>query len=63
MIPNSQNFIDSVAPGGPIILSGILKYDADEVLEAFTSKGCVLEDRLNETEWCALAIKTPGKAQ
>ena len=40
-----------------------LARDTDEVLGAFTSKGCVLEERLNETEWCALAITTPGKVQ
>lgn len=59
VIPNAKRFIDSVAKNGIILISGILTYDYDEVVEPFISAGCNIEKKLTESEWCAIAIRTP----
>lgn len=59
VIPYAQAFIDAVEPGGIILVSGILKYDRDDVAAPFLEAGCTLVDELAETEWCALALTTP----
>ncbi len=59
VIPYAQAFIDAVEPGGIILVSGILKYDRDDVAAPFLEAGCTLVDELTETEWCALALTTP----
>jgi ribosomal protein L11 methyltransferase len=59
VIPYAQAFIDAVEPGGIILVSGILKYDRDDVAAPFLEAGCTLVDELAETEWCALALITP----
>jgi ribosomal protein L11 methyltransferase len=60
VIPYAQSFIDAVEPGGVILVSGILKYDRDEVAAPFLDAGCTLIDELAESEWCALALRTPS---
>ncbi len=59
VIPYAQAFIDAVEPGGIMLISGILKYDRDDVAAPFLVAGCTLVDELAETEWCALALTTP----
>lgn len=59
VIPYAQAFIDAVEPGGIMLISGILKYDRDDVAAPFLEAGCTLVDELAETEWCALALTTP----
>jgi ribosomal protein L11 methyltransferase len=59
VIPYALAFIDAVEPGGIILVSGILKYDRDDVAAPFLEAGCTLVDELAETEWCALALTTP----
>lgn len=59
VIPFSTQFVQAVHPGGVILLSGILKYDADEVTAPFLHQGCTLLQTLNETEWCAIALRVP----
>lgn len=59
VIPYAQAFIESVKPGGIILVSGILKYDFDEVAAPFLERGCTVESSLAETEWCAIAFRTP----
>lgn len=59
VIPFAKNFVESVKPGGLIIVSGILKYDADEVKAPFFDLGCTVEEELAESEWCAIAFRTP----
>lgn len=59
VIPFAQAFIESVKPGGIILVSGILKYDFDEVAAPFLERGCTVESSLAETEWCAIAFRTP----
>lgn len=57
VIPNAQRFVDSVIGNGIILVSGILTYDFDEVVAPFLELGCTIETRLNESEWCAIAIR------
>lgn len=58
VIPYSGAFVSAVQPGGIILLSGILRYDADEVCAPFLQLGCTIEELLTETEWCAIALRT-----
>lgn len=58
VIPYSSAFVSAVEPGGIILLSGILRYDADEVCAPFLELGCTIEELLTETEWCAIALRT-----
>lgn len=59
VIPFSGSFVKAVAPGGVILISGILKYDVDDVSSPFLALGCTLVDTLAEGEWCALMLRTP----
>lgn len=59
VIPYASAFIQAVKPGGIILVSGILKYDFDEVAAPFIERGCAVEASLAETEWCAIAFRTP----
>jgi ribosomal protein L11 methyltransferase len=42
---------------GRLILSGILEYDADEVLAAYQKVGYILIERVQENEWIALHLE------
>ncbi len=46
--------------GGILILSGLLEYDADEVVEAYQSSGYQLQERLQENEWVCLRFSYNG---
>lgn len=59
VIPYAKAFYDCVKPGGLIVVSGILKYDADEVKAPFLELGCTVEEELAESEWCAIAFRKP----
>jgi ribosomal protein L11 methyltransferase len=59
VIPYAKAFIAAVKPGGIILVSGILKYDIAEVCEPFLSLGCSAEQTLHESEWAAVAFRTP----
>lgn len=59
VIPYAPAFVKSVRPGGVIAVSGILKYDVDEVAAPFLDLGCVAEETLYESEWAAIAFRTP----
>ena len=59
VIPHAESFVRSVQPGGMILLSGILRYDADDVCAPFLAMGCEIDEIMSETEWCAIALRTP----
>ncbi len=61
VIPYAATFVKSVKPGGSILLSGILVYDKEEVIEPFVQLGCVVVEALQETEWCAIRLRTPER--
>ncbi len=61
VIPYADSFVEAVEPGGMILLSGILRYDADDVCAPFMASGCVIDEIMSETEWCAIALRTPER--
>ena len=44
-------------PGAVAVLSGILSSRADEVINAYSEAGIVLEERMDEGEWTALKMR------
>jgi ribosomal protein L11 methyltransferase len=59
VIPYAPAFVTAVRPGGPLLVSGILKYDIEEVVAPFTNVGCTVEEMEQESEWAAIAFRTP----
>lgn len=59
VIPYAPAFVSAVHPGGTLLVSGILKYDIDEVVAPFTRIGCTVEEMEQESEWAAIAFRTP----
>jgi ribosomal protein L11 methyltransferase len=55
----APGFPARVAPGGTVILSGVLADQADGVLRAFAAAGLALEARRDEDEWAALRLRRP----
>jgi ribosomal protein L11 methyltransferase len=53
----APDFPARVAPGGTVILSGVLADQADGVLRAFAAAGLTLEARRDEDEWAALRLR------
>jgi ribosomal protein L11 methyltransferase len=53
----APGFPAHLAPGGTVILSGVLADQADGVLRAFAEAGLVLEARRDEDEWAALRLR------
>lgn len=60
VIPYAPAFVAAVRPGGVICVSGILKYDVDEVTAPFLAAGCTVIEALAESEWAAIAFRTPA---
>lgn len=56
LIPNAAAFLKLLKPQGTLLLSGILVYDAKEVLECFTGQGATLLEMHEEGEWCSIAL-------
>ncbi len=53
-----QSLIDAVAPGGLLLVSGVLKYQGAEVEAAFAGeRGMMLEERRQSGEWIALQLR------
>lgn len=48
--------VRKVAPGGYLILSGILKSEGDELLRAYSDAGMKLYKRLNSAEWTSFVF-------
>lgn len=53
----SRDVEPRVAAGGVIIMSGIIKSRADEVIERYSSLGFALEKRKDKGEWVAVAMR------
>lgn len=47
-------------PGGQLILSGILEYDAKEILDTYRKTGYTLIRQMQENEWIALHLELQG---
>lgn len=52
---------EPVAPGGVLVLSGIIADKAGLVLAALTRHGLTLVDRLDEGDWVALVARKPSE--
>ena len=50
------------APGGTIILSGLLHHQAPPVRNAFASRGLDFQTRIREDGWSTLVFRKPGQA-
>jgi ribosomal protein L11 methyltransferase len=48
-----------VAPGGALILSGLLRTQAPLVREAYANRGLVLEQQIPKEAWMTLVWKKP----
>lgn len=49
-----------VAPGGELLLSGILDFQPDDVEAAFVAQGLVAQPRAAQGEWVLLHLSRPG---
>ncbi len=56
----NNQIADHQRSGGVLILSGLLEYDADEVIEAYQASGYQLQERLQENEWVCLRFSYNG---
>lgn len=55
LLPALASFYQAlVSMKGTLIVSGILIYDADEIIAEAKKQGFVLQEKLTEGEWCAL---------
>lgn len=57
LIELAPDFVDTIKPGGLLILSGLLTTQAEEVLNAYHMVGCTLTDRVDDGEWTALLLR------
>jgi ribosomal protein L11 methyltransferase len=57
LTPLAVDFPARVAPGGTVVLSGLLAEQAEAVTAAFVAAGFVLESRRDEDEWTALSLR------
>ncbi|WP_181197545.1 50S ribosomal protein L11 methyltransferase [Enhygromyxa salina] len=57
LIPAAPTIVAALAPGGTVLLSGILDEEGDEVLAAYAE--LELLARVSEEGWCALVMRRP----
>lgn len=57
LVTMAADLIKTVAPGGYVLLSGMLNDQAAEVAEAYTSRGLMLKTRYDRAEWTSLLLK------
>lgn len=62
LVPIAPEVAARLAPGGQVVLSGVLVEEADAVLAAYQAVGLGLVDRRVLGEWCALSVRRPGPA-
>ena len=58
LIELAPNFVSALAPGGTIILAGLLDTQAEGVARAYEGRGLTLEDR-GTGEWPVLVLSSP----
>jgi len=56
LVPMAPAFPSRVAPGGALILSGLLASDVDAITRAYHDAGFVIDARRDEDEWAALRL-------
>jgi ribosomal protein L11 methyltransferase len=57
LIPSFQKFFDALPDKGDLLISGLLKYDLDEVSAAAKKAGFDLLKTIYENEWIAIHLK------
>ncbi|MBL8000210.1 MAG: 50S ribosomal protein L11 methyltransferase [Candidatus Kapabacteria bacterium] len=57
LLPNMEKFLESVDDNGLLIVSGILKYDAEEIISSATAVGFTFLEQANEEEWVAIVFQ------
>ena len=64
LVPLAPEFPARLAPGGTLILSGLLASDVEAVTRAYAAVGFEIEARRDEDEWAALRLRVgdPGAA-
>lgn len=60
LMRHARNLADRVAPGGVLVVSGILDGQADEVRDGYAALGLGLARRLSREGWSALVMRRPG---
>jgi len=60
LIKLSPKLVPAVAPGGTLILSGLLQTQAPLVREAYANRGLVLERQIPKEAWMTLVWKKPA---
>jgi len=56
---NNSHLMDYVAPGGKLILSGIIDEQAEAVRQAVAAAGGQVEETLSITDWVAIVATRP----
>jgi ribosomal protein L11 methyltransferase len=60
LIRLAPKLVSAVAPGGNLILSGLLRTQAPLVREAYASRGLILEKRIPREAWTTLVWRKPA---
>jgi ribosomal protein L11 methyltransferase len=60
LVPLAPEFPARLAPGGALVLSGLLAGDVAAVSRAYAALGFVIEARRDEDEWAALRLALPA---
>ncbi len=47
----------ALAPGGTLVLAGLLDTQAARVAAAYTARGCRVVDRIDRSEWPTLVLR------
>lgn len=56
-----EDLVRHLRPGGVLIGSGILTIESAGVIEAFTKRGLVLMDHIQEEEWSGILLQKPSE--
>jgi ribosomal protein L11 methyltransferase len=59
LVPLRDAIVDRLAPGGTLVLSGILGRDGQEVADHYTELGLTLLRRDDQAAWVALTLERP----
>jgi ribosomal protein L11 methyltransferase len=59
LIRLAPRLVPAVAPGGTLILSGLLRYQAPLVREAYQNRGLILERQIRKETWATLVWRKP----
>lgn len=60
LVDLAPNLAAALAPGGKVILSGLLTAQADEVTEVYSRHGINLRDRRDIVDWATLVLENSG---